>query len=123
MKNIYDFWRLSEEEQNALLGTQLTLENETFTVVEFDPASIRYREKYGLVEITIKTRHDGRRNACVYVPTVDDGATIYYWSSASFPTVFEFLTQYLERSNYYFSIGLLYSNRYLIGSSFEDDSY
>lgn len=123
MKNIYDFWRLNEEEQAALLGTQLTLENETFTVVEFDPASRRYGKKYGLVELSIKTRYDGKRNTCIYVPTVDDGATIYYWSSDSFPTVFEFLNYYLERSNYYFSIGLLYSNRYLIGSFFEDDSY
>lgn len=118
----YQFWKLTSKEQEELLGSEISFGPIRFTVVEFDPASQMYNEQYGIVHVGMGTLN--RRGLTeLWVPSIDDGAYRLLWTGDSFPSVWEFVRQYMVRTNYYFSIELIRANAHIIGHFEADDSY
>ena len=116
----YSFWRLDLEDQKELLGTTISFDDKTFTVVELDPVSRRYNEQYSLLNIS----KDFNRNLTkLWITTIDDSATIYYWKAVSFPSVWLFMEDYMKRTNYYVSIAAIFANRNYMGQFESNESY
>jgi hypothetical protein len=116
-----DFWRLSLEEQKELLGETISFGSDRFYVVELDEASQLYNNQYNLLHIGLRTHN--RDHTVIWIPSIDDGAYQYFWSIDSFPSVHEWMLNYMERTNYFVSVATIYANRKIMGKFEGDDCY